>query len=186
MKRIFIVSVLFILSIGVYAETPKPEVVPVKEETNSSKIQDALYDLLVSMTNGVQDSGGAIKDGISGGVNLVKREVPLVLKEVIMYGRVKHPITIVFEVILLICMIQVLRKKVFKWEWNKWFENDSKYCGNIIGGVVTICALVGLCIISFCSIHTQILKTAKVYFAPRMYLIEYSVDLAKELNSKKK
>jgi len=167
MKLIFSLAIFFSFSIvfaGSVEITSKPKV---QVEPNSAKIQDALSNMLNSITNGVGNE-------MQNGVNLAKREIPLVLEEIISYGRIKHPLHVLACIIVILSSFIFYIKYVRKWEWDS-YDHEARDVTRVIG--LTIIGILNMIVIIICI--GEIGQTIKVYCAPRVYLIQYAIQLAR-------
>ena len=186
MKYVILALTLVIgMAIPVYAtETPteQPSEIEQMEKASASanmvKIQCALTDLLVSMTHDLKDAGSAVKEGVSGSVDFAKEQIPLVLKEIITFAIIKHILWALFNIVVLVVAYKIFRSS-FKWDWKRLSKSgaDAGVCAGLI-------ILVILGSMNLLALFDNIAKGIKASVAPRLYLIEYTVDLVKDMKQK--
>lgn len=111
--------------------------------------------------------------GLEKGVDFAGEQIPLVLQEIVAYGRFYSTICIVAAVIVLIVGAFIYKKI---WNYSEDLVDGDKYPIRIIGGFVFSIA-VGIPF--FGLICNNFDKFAKSWVAPRLYLIEYLHELVK-------
>jgi len=119
-----------------------------------------------------------VKDGLSDSYNFVLEQAPLLIQEIILYGRVKETITCSLLILVMI-VIGVIGSKLAK-AVKKIEEEDEQRkieAGERSEGVffwlVPHVVAGGICIVPFVNFLRHLDTCLKAWFAPRLYLIEY-------------
>lgn len=112
-----------------------------------------------------------ITESLSQGKDFVLEQAPLIAQEIVQYGRVTKPITTVACAIAVIfCFVIINRgfktiKNAGKYEDCEIFKGS---CYIVSGGLTGGCFIVGFC--------QSLQECILVWFAPRLYIIEYIKD----------
>ena len=115
---IAIILLIAIMSSSVYAQESSSDSSVIEVTTSTQiptqerKIQVALLDFLDFTKNGLRESGTLMKDGVISGTKFVKREIPLVLKELIILRRCEVIIYFFFVIVILLISTWYIPKKV--------------------------------------------------------------------------
>jgi len=193
MKRLILMCVCMFgfLTVPCLAEGEVPEVpkVPeVKQETTidaKGKMMNALVDFLVFSKESLKDGTVLVKDGIKESANFAKREIPLILKELIALRRIEV-ICGVLGTMLFVIVCYIIGGRIKKYIDKKnaddsWGREEEWFIFCYIAHYVLRYAI-PIVTILIMSNHTR--KSIKPFAAPRVYLIEYTVDLIKENKDK--
>lgn len=122
------------------------------------ELQKQLQQLLASLLANAQDAA-----------TWAKGEIPLLIKEKIAFGRAWETSMLVIFITALVVM--------YKWPFQKWRtynfrETDNKWLAAILFITIPSIVLVLLILVVFNS-------TLQVWFAPRLYIVEWLFDLIK-------
>ncbi len=177
------------LAEGEVPEVPEvPKVPEVKQETTidaKGKMMNALVDFLVFSKESLKDGTVLVKDGIKESANFAKREIPLILKELIALRRIEAVCSLLGIMLFVIICYKIggsIKKYIDKKNAdNDWGGEDELavvchvgyYALRYVIPIVTLLIMTG-----------KTRKYIKPFAAPRVYLIEYTVDLIKENKDK--
>lgn len=107
-----------------------------------------------------------ILETIKTGSTFVAGQVPLVVQEKITYGRAEETITLVILIVLVYLSYRTVR-------WGMDQNDEMSVVACVVGGIgillFTVLALIELDFV------------LKVWFAPRLYIIEWIVSLLKDV-----
>lgn len=130
-------------------------------------LQKALADFLSTLTTSAQTA-----------IGVVGEQIPPILKERILLGRIEESIEIIFALCCLIAIWPLI--KLTQTYWVKAdeavYDQDDifVFMGGICGGGAAVCFLLSMVFI-FGRFHNFV----AVWFAPRLYVVEWLLSLKK-------
>jgi hypothetical protein len=157
------------------------------EKMAKVKLLEALVDFMDMSKEALQEGGKMAKDGIKGGVNMAKQQIPLVLEELVIIRRVEV-ILYFLSCIIIIFLLHYAAKKACQSQMAQskemvHFEGDE--IGSLGSVTRNICSIVkwsGTAIVLWVIIY-HIRDWCLPWAAPRVYLIEYAVALLKTIKN---
>ena len=167
------------------AEVPGPKT---PEQIAKMKVLEALTDFLDMSKEALQEGGKMAKDGIKGGVKMAKEQIPLVLEELVRVRCVEVTLNFIFCLIIIFLLHYGAKKTCTsklgqdKEMVTDTWGNDLWEVGTATRLVCTIIKWVGTVIVLIVII-THIRDWVLPWAAPRVYLIEYAVELVRTLKN---
>jgi hypothetical protein len=176
-KYIILLLVSLSVSFGAAAQTNQLESVKAVAQTNLNQV-------LIEALSGVKDASGEIyqasKGAIKKSVDFVVEQAPDVVRQFLLWQMVASIIWAVIYCLIALCFL------VGAWRWNKWAKDANSSCPHYdlassqTWGYIWKWMFVGIAaMFIFMGVASQSFTIAKIAVAPKVYIIEYVVDLAK-------
>lgn len=146
------------------------------EQIAKTKALEALVEFLDVTKDIVRDGGEMARDGIKGGVEMAKKEIPEVLKEIVAVRRVSVVAYFISCVVIFVVFLK-LGGKLIKMANSGDFGNDDSSGIGLLGLTLKYAATAIVVIVVLMHIRDWLLP----WFAPRVYLIEYTMELIKKV-----
>ena len=128
-----------------------------------------------SLDNALAQMITSVVGGIKEGVSFVQGQLPDVIMQLVVYNRVLLTTYIVFGILLIPFIIWLIRKGITESK-KKYSEiSEGMMVVSIIGSIAGVFAS---CII----IGANFSEFLKIWFAPKVWLIEYAAELVKKVS----
>jgi hypothetical protein len=176
-KYIILLLVSLSVSFGAAAQTNQLEAVKAVAQTNLNQV-------LIEALSGVKDASGEIyqasKGAIRKSVDFVTEQAPDAVRQFLLWHMVSAIIWTVIDCLFIAFFLFGASR------WNKWAKTADTNCPSYALASDQWCgyfwkwAFVGIAIMFlFMGVGSQSFVIAKIAVAPKVYIIEYVVDLAK-------
>ena len=116
-----------------------------------------------------------MNSAIEGGADFVLEQAPLVVQEIVVWGRVEHTTWVVLSVAMMTTAILVFKKKGLPY----CATLDNSTGNRDIATAFSWLAFVIVTVISSTVFAVNLTHCLKAWFAPRLYVIEYIADALK-------
>jgi len=154
-------------------EQAKSVIAEVAQSTKQN-VATNINQVMVEILSGVKNAGGEMykfsKQEIGQAYDMMKKEVPKVVTEFLMWQVAKAGVWI-FIGVFVACLLFFFARKL-----NQYAEKDGYYSSDAIGfkWILRVIA----CILLVVTLEVQGMTIAKICVAPRVYIIEYVMDVA--------
>lgn len=108
--------------------------------------------------------------GLEKGGDFVAEQAPLVVQEIVAYGRASSTVAAVLLVAATVAWVWFVWRRVYP-----WFDDGGPYSGREFGFSAACIPIVALPLATAFAIHSAILA----WFAPRLYVIAYLREFIK-------
>ena len=134
---------------------------------------ESLSNVAQAVTPELQKWSNEILAWVKGTGNLIEEQAPLVAQEIIRYGMVTEITSVILLAAYIVFFILAV-KYIIKYHY-EISQNEGVLCLSVI------CLVVGVLFLtcSVFSIWDHLQKLFQVFFAPRLYMIEYFSHLIK-------
>ena len=156
----------------VLAKTVESTASNVNNVVQSVAHSDTVKSLDAALAELVTQSVAGVKEGFS----FVAGQIPDVVMQLVVYQRVLSTAYFVFGVILLLLAYKAVKAGFEESKKPSREQSDGVMVFSIVGGLVSI---FGGALFTILNVATMI----KVWFAPKVWLIEYAVDLTKKVTA---
>ncbi len=150
------------------------------------KIMESLTEFLDMSKEALKEGGHMAKEGMKEGVAVAREQIPLILKEIVIVRRVQVVINFIMclIVIALLCYgAKKIKQSSFAKDKTMAIDahgNELYELGSVWVIITTVIKWFGIVAV-MAIIITHIRDWCLPWFAPRVYLIEYAVELVKTL-----
>ena len=118
--------------------------------------------------NNIEQILNYLQEGVETAGSFVVEQTPLLIQEILTYNLIFHGILVGFGILIAVTLISITLYVLPKLDRNNVDQVMTFIIGNLLGWGASIALI-------FCNVFAAI----KIYFAPRLYLLEYVSDLIK-------